>query len=109
LRIVTIDSASGRTTHQFAYLLTTGSGVSEIIALNNHELLVDERDGHGRANGDAAKIKQLFKIDLERAVDVSEMDGPTASANAVGKTLFLDLVDLLTQNGIDAAEIPAKI
>jgi hypothetical protein len=105
LRIVSIDIASGRTTHQYAYLLTTGSGVSEIVALNNHEFLVDERDGHGRANGDAAKVKQLFKINLDGAVDISEMDGPTASQHAVNKALFLDLVALLTQNGIDATEI----
>jgi hypothetical protein len=48
LRIVTIDIASAKVTHQYAYLLTTGSGVSEILALNNHEFLVDERDGKGR-------------------------------------------------------------
>src|SRR5580698_8072455 len=51
LRLVTIDIASGHWTHQYAYLLTTGTGVSEIVALNDHELLVDERDSHGRANG----------------------------------------------------------
>ncbi len=109
LRIVSFDIASGRATHQFAYLLTTGSGVSEIVALNNHEFLVDERDGHGRANGDNAKVKQLFKIDLSAAVDVSNMDGLTAASNAVTKTLFLDLVQLLTANGISAGNIPAKI
>jgi hypothetical protein len=109
LRIVTIDIASGRTIHQYAYLLTSGSGVSEICALNDHEFLVDERDGHGRANGDKAKVKQLFKIDLTGAVDVSAMDGPTASMNAVNKTLFLDIVAVLTSNGIAAGQIPAKI
>jgi hypothetical protein len=109
LRIVTMDIASGRTTHQYAYLLTAGSGVSEMVALNDHEFLVDERDGKGRADGDAAKVKQLFKIDLAGAVDVSEMDGPTAADHAVSKTLFLDLVALFTSNGIDATEIPAKV
>ena len=109
LRIVTIDIDSGCTTHQFAYLLTAGTGVSEIVALNNHELLVDERDGHGRANGDDAKVKQLFKIDLDGAVDVSAMDGTTAATHAVSKTLFLDLVKVLTASGIAAGEIPAKI
>ena len=109
LRIVTIDIISGRVTHQFAYLLTAGTGVSEICALNNHEFLVDERDGHGRANGDKAKVKQLFKIDLTGAVDVSAMDGPTASMHAVNKTLFLDIVAVLTSNGITAGNIPAKI
>src|SRR5215472_16343455 len=67
LRIVTIDIASGHVTHQYAYLLTTGSGVSEILALNNHEFLVDERDGKGRASQNNAKVKQIFKIDLNGA------------------------------------------
>ena len=49
LRIVTIDILSGHT-HEYAYLLTTGSGVSEITAINNHEFLVDERDGKGRGD-----------------------------------------------------------
>jgi Esterase-like activity of phytase len=109
LRIVTIDIRCGCTTHQYAYLLTTGTGVSEIVALNNHEFLVDERDGHGRANADNAKVKQLFKIDLNGAVDVTNLDGLTAATEAVNKTLFLDLVKLLTANGIAAGDIPAKI
>jgi len=114
LRIVTIDIFSGRTTHQYAYLLTSGTGVSEICALNEHEFLVDERDGHGRESNnsgpsDNAKVKQLFKIDLANAVDVSAMDGPTAAMNAVNKTLFLDIVAVLKASGIDAFEIPAKI
>jgi hypothetical protein len=109
LRMVTIDIASGRTTHQYAYLLTAGSGVSEIVALNNHEFLVDERDGNGRGNGNKAKTKQLFKIDLSNAVDVGNMNGPDAAANAVSKTPFLDIVSVLTANKIDATQIPAKI
>jgi hypothetical protein len=109
LRIVTIDIASGRVKHQFAYLLTAGSGVSEIVALNNHEFLVDERDGKGRGDGSKAKVKQLFKIDLDGATDVSEMDGATAALNAVAKTLFVDLVASLTANDIATSNIPAKI
>jgi len=115
LRIVTIDIPSGKVTHQYGYLLTTGSGVSEIAALNNHEFLVDERDGTGReanvppGNSTKAKVKQLFKIDLDGAVDVSAMDGPTAAANAVPKTLFLDIVKSLSATGIALDEIPSKI
>jgi phytase-like protein len=109
LRIVTIDIFSGRVMHQFAYLLTTGSGASEITALNDHEFLVDERDGKGLGDGSKAKIKQIFKIDLENAVDVAGMDGLHAAANAVSKTLFLDIVKVLTANGIDVTEIPAKL
>jgi hypothetical protein len=109
LRIVTIDIRSGRTTHEYAYVLTTGSGVSEIVALNNHELLVDERDGKGLGDGSKAKVKQIFKIDLRNAVDVSRMNGTAAASNAVPKTLFLDVVAVLTANGITADQIPAKI
>ncbi len=109
LRIVTIDILSGRTTHQYAYLLTTGSGVSEITALNDHEMIVDERDGKGLGDGSKAKVKQLFKIDLKGAMDVSNMDGTAAAAHAVTKTLFLDVVQVLTANGMANTDIPAKI
>jgi Esterase-like activity of phytase len=109
LRIAAMDIASGRTTHQYAYLLTAGTGASEMVALNNHEFLVDERDGKGRADANNAKVKQLFKIDLDGAVDVSSMDGTTAATHAVSKTLFLDIVQSLTATGTSAGEIPAKI
>jgi len=109
LRIVTFDIATGVATHQYGYKLTNGTGVSEILALNNHELLVDERDGKGRGNGDGAVVKQLFKIDLNGAADISNMDATTALPHAVNKTLFLDFVQLLSNNGIAPENIPAKI
>ncbi|HLK52562.1 MAG TPA: esterase-like activity of phytase family protein [Candidatus Angelobacter sp.] len=109
LRIEVIDLESGQTIHEFAYGLTDGSGVSEITALNNHEFLVDERDGDGRANGDAAVVKEIFKIDLNGAVDVSGMNGTNAAANEVPKTLFLDVVKALVNAGFDPTLIPAKI
>jgi hypothetical protein len=112
LRIVTIDILSGKATHEFAYELTTGSGVSEILALNQHEFLVDERDGHGRGdNGSKAKVKQIFKIDLAGAVDVSNLNGGDAALNAVSKTLFLDVVSVLTNppSSIDPTLVPAKL
>jgi hypothetical protein len=40
LRIVTIDLKSGAT-RQYAYKLTDGSGVSEIVAVNNHQYWVN--------------------------------------------------------------------
>jgi hypothetical protein len=109
VRIATIDIASGQTTHQYAYSLTTGSGVSEITALNDHEFLVDERDGKGLGDGSNAKIKQIFKIDLTGAYDVTGLDGANAAAHSVPKTLFLDLVTVLTANGFTVDKIPAKI
>ncbi len=83
--------------------------MSEIVALNQHEFLVDERDGKGRGAGNNAKIKQIFKIDLANAVDVSNMDGTQAAASAVSKSLFLDIVAVLTANGITADVIPPKL
>ena len=109
VRIVTIDVFTGRT-HQYAYPLTTGSGVSEILAINGHEFLVDERDGKGLGDGSAAAVKQLFRIDLASATDVSQVAGATNLAPlAVAKTLFLDVVKALTANGITTIRIPAKI
>ena len=65
VRIVTIDIATGAT-NEYGYKLTNGSGVSEIVAINDHEFLVDERDGKGLGDGSAAVVKQMFKIDLTR-------------------------------------------
>ena len=113
LRIVTVDIRSGAT-HEYGYLLTTGSGVSEILALNQHEFLVDERDGKGRGdNGSKAKVKQIFKIDLAGAVDITDMDGLTATTHLVPKsaTPFLDVVAVLTAppTSLDPTLVPSKI
>lgn len=115
LRILVIDLDTGNVTHQYAYKLTTGSGVSEILALNNHEFLVDERDGRGREGGNNlasndARVKQIFKIDLADAVDVGGMSGLSAVTHAVPKTLFLDFVKILTAAGFSAtSDVPSKI
>jgi hypothetical protein len=109
LRFVVIDIPSGLVTHEFAYELTDGSGVSEIVALNNHEFLVDERDGKGLGDGSNAKYKELFKIDIDGATDVLNMDGLTAAQHAVPKSLFLDIVQVLVANGITKDKIPAKL
>jgi hypothetical protein len=107
VRIVTVDIRTG-VTNQYAYQLTTGSGVSEILAINNHEFLLDERDGKGLGDGSIAKVKQLFKINLTGAQNIAGKSGDL-SAFAVPKTLFLDLVSKLTLAGIPADRIPAKI
>lgn len=109
LRIVTFDIASGNYTHEYSYQLTTGSGVSEIVALNNHEFLVDERDGAGLGGGGNAVVKQIFKIDLNGATDVTNTAVLQTGSPFVAKTAFVDLVSLLTGAGITAANIPSKI
>ena len=108
LRIVTIDIATG-TTHEYGYLLTTGSGVSDIVAINDHQFLVDERDGKGLGDGSTAAVKQLFEIDLTGATDITNLTGAAATSAAVGKSLVLDLVKAFNDNGIISTQIPAKI
>ncbi len=113
VRIVTIDIATG-VVREYAYLLTTGSGVSEIVAINHHQFLVDERDGKGLGDGSVAGVKQLFRVDLTGATEVSALAGSAADqlalkAAAVPKTLVLDIVNVLNANGITSDQIPAKI
>ena len=114
-RIVTIDIHSGQT-HEYAYPLDTGTKttVSDILAVNDHQFLVDERDSKGRADavGSTAGFKRLYLIDLQNAHEVSSVTG---AANlkplALAKTLFLDVVAALTSAPVNmnAAQIPAKL
>ncbi|MDP3333007.1 MAG: esterase-like activity of phytase family protein [Methylococcaceae bacterium] len=109
VRIVTIDIATGDT-HEYAYQLTTGSGVSEIIALNEDEFLVGERDGKGLGDGTAAVAKELFKINLSTATEVSSLSGDLSIQSAtINKISVLDVKAILVANGISADKIPAKI
>lgn len=110
VRIVTIDIATGAT-HEYGYQLTTGSGVSEVVAINDHEFLVDERDGKGLGDGTDAKVKQIFKIDLANAEDITTLTGADAAKKVVAKsaTPFLDLVSALVAAGVPKSQIPSKI
>jgi len=118
-RLVTIDIRTGAT-HEYAYQLDTATKttVSDILAINNHEFLVDERDSKGRADatGSKAAFKKLFIVDIQGARDVNAISGTTGTkANiapfAVTKTLFLDIVKSLTADpaDLDPTQIPAKL
>src|SRR5262249_22453796 len=95
-RIVTIDIASGAV-HQYADALTAIKGkfntISEILAINPHELLVDERDSKGLGDDSVAASKKLYKIDLAGATKIPA--GTSGASNltpfVVTKTLFLDV------------------
>ncbi len=108
IRIVTIDIATGAT-NEYAYLLTDGSGASEIVAINDHEFLVLERDGKGLGDNSTAAVKKLFKIDLTGATEISGLATLDATTPVVSKTFFLDVVAELTAIGINPNDIPAKI
>jgi hypothetical protein len=115
-RIVSIELDTGAI-KQFAYPLTNiGSAdkpkypaVSEILALDDHQFLVDERDSKGLGDDSEAGFKTIYRIDLRGAADVSGLAGEAAlKAKAVAKTPFLDIVASLRAHGLAAADIPAK-
>jgi hypothetical protein len=64
--------------------------------------------GLADAPGEKAKIKQIFKIDLQGATDISSMTSSVAQTHAVTKSLFLDIVKALNAAGITSDQIPAK-
>lgn len=116
-RILKIDLVTGATA-QYAYALTNiGSAskpkyptISDIVAINGHEFLVDERDGKGLGDGSTAVFKKLFAVNLDGAADVSLLTGAAALAPAaVSKTQFLDIVAVLNAHGIGSNDIPAKL
>ena len=116
-RIARIDVRTG-VVKEIAYALTNiGTAakpkygtVSDIVAINDHELLVDERDGKGLGDGSNAVVKLAYQIDVSGAADVGNVVGAAnLAAYAVAKTLFLDVVGALNSNGITSDNIPAKL
>ena len=99
-RILKIDLLTGET-HEYVYILDAinrGQGVSEILAINDHEFLVLERDNRSNLQTppQAPTRKKIYKIDLTGATDVSGTESLPAAAlvtGAVTKTLFIDLLD----------------
>lgn len=101
-RILKIDLLTGET-HEYVYVLEAinrGQGVSELLAINDHEFLVLERDNRSNLQTppQAPTRKKIYKIDLTGATDVSGIDSLPAGALPMGvvpvsKTLFIDLLD----------------
>jgi hypothetical protein len=117
-RILTIDVPSGAT-HEYVYRIEAanrGQGVSEILAINNHQFLVIERDNRSwlSAEPQAPTRKWIYKIDVAGATDVSDKILPTGALPAgivpAQKTLFINLLDpdFGLQNN-DARAIAEKI
>ncbi len=116
-RIITIDIWTGAT-HEYAYKLDNiGTPakpkyptVSDIVAINSHQFLLDERDGKGLGDGSIAVFKKLYEVDLAGATEVSGITGAANLADKeVTKTLFLDVVAALNPHGISSGNIPAKL
>ena len=102
-RIVKFDTATGNAVAQYAYLMDRsgqGEGISSLVALNDHEFLVLERNNRGVGVGAdfATADKSVYKIDVTGATDVSAITLPAsgtvlpAGVSAVTKSAkFLDL------------------
>jgi hypothetical protein len=94
-RLLEVDVHTGAV-REFLYTLDDRSnGVSEVLAVNDHELLVLERDGRVGVN---ARVKKIFKIDITDATDIRALKqlpatGVPAGVSPVGKSLFIDLLD----------------
>jgi len=78
-RIVKFDIATGQAVGQYAYQLkrnNQGQGISSLVALNDHEFMVLERNNRGVGVGAdfATADKEVYKIDLTGATDVSNID-----------------------------------
>lgn len=84
-RIVKFDVATGEAVGQYAYEMKRsgqGQGISALVALNDHEFLVLERNNLGLGAGAALKSgggvnvadKEVYKIDINGATDVTNLD-----------------------------------
>jgi hypothetical protein len=116
-RIVKIDIESGEM-WQFAYRFDNiGTAkkpkygtISDIVAVNGHELLVDERDGKGLGDNSTAVEKLVYHVDLDGADDVTGISGEAnLGPHAMAKDIFLDVVATLNGHGIVSEDIPAKL
>jgi hypothetical protein len=140
VRIVEFDAATGQSTAQYVYRLENRDdinarvpgapfgatqqgrniGIGAIVALNDHEFLVLERDNRGvgvenAADGDPVLsqvgTKRVYRVDLTGATDVSGISLAGANAlppgvTAVSKTLVLDIQAALEAAGL---AVPEKI
>jgi len=107
-RLVEIDIATGAS-REFLYPLSeAGLGLGEILAVNDTEFLVIERDSK---RGKDARDKKIFRIDIANATDISDRatlpkDRGPEGVVAVKKKLFLDLLE--PRHGLAGPDFPAK-
>jgi hypothetical protein len=93
-RIVKFDTETGTAVAQYAYQMegsSQGRGISALLALNDHEFLVLERNNRGVGVGAdfATQNKRVFRIDIEGAADVSDVTFDPAACPS-GKVTKLD-------------------
>ena len=109
VRILEIKTKDGAMRELVYPLERRGHGVNEIVALNDRELLVLERDGKA---GTDTKFRSVFLIDIAEATDVSKVEALgsrdlPAGVRPVHKRRWLDLLD--PAHGLAGPTMPEKI
>ncbi|WP_220720100.1 esterase-like activity of phytase family protein [Agarivorans litoreus] len=101
-RIVSFDIASGKTQQYLYQQEANNLSNSEIVALNQQQFLVIERDGGfaGASGKKQAKYKRIYQIDLSQATDVSGDVDAELGLTFAGKTLEQMSWQELAQQGI---------
>ncbi|TAL15112.1 MAG: esterase-like activity of phytase family protein [Aquabacterium sp.] len=102
-RIVKFDTETGLAVAQYAYKMDRtgqGQGISSLVAINDNEVLVLERNNRGVGVGAtlATADKAVYKVDLSQATDVSDValpaDGSTLPAGVKAVLKEGKLIDL---------------
>jgi len=94
-RLLEVEIATGKS-REFVYQLDSAKNcLCEIVAINEHEFVVIERD---TKSGDEAKFKSLMKIDIAGATDVSDVEslptkGLPGKIKPVSKKQLVNLLD----------------
>ena len=103
-RIFKYDLVTGQS-WEYVYVMDSisqGKGVNEILAINDHEFLVVERDNRSLVSPGASPfspptsgLKRIYKIDLNTPglTEVSSYESLPASFVPVTKVLFIDLLN----------------
>ena len=92
VRIVKFDLTTGNAVAQYAYQFSTnaqGRGLSALVAINDHQFMVIERNNRGAGVPDAniaSPDKNVFIINLDGATDVTNIALPATGTAAVGFT-----------------------
>ncbi|MBY0512596.1 MAG: esterase-like activity of phytase family protein [Gemmataceae bacterium] len=108
VRLLDLDVKTERAREVVYVLDAPTTGVSEVVAVDDREFLVLERDGKG---GPEAAVKRLYRVDLAGATDVGGVDALPAgklpaNITPVTKRPFLDLLD--PRHGIAGPDCPEK-
>ena len=113
-RIVKFDNATGEAVAQYAYKMegsSQGRGISALVALNDQEFLVLERNNRGvGVDSDLANPnKKVFSINLAGATDVTNIDLDAAGATFVAANKNTSaLIDLAANKPFLGGRSPEK-